>query len=119
MCISHKFCDGATKETFFNCWADIHRARGSSSKKIVPDFSMASLEFPPVESSEYYMSIMEQLWFSDECKYTTKRFVFDYKAIETLQAKAKGESVDNPSRIKALSSFWSQICGLTMNLRVK
>ncbi|EEF27961.1 Anthranilate N-benzoyltransferase protein, putative [Ricinus communis] len=110
VCMSHKITDATTMSAFLNNWAN--NLRGFSSKKIIPDLSVASSCFPPLESpsSQTYLALMEKLWSSDEHKDITKRFVFDANAILNLKAQAKSESVDNPTRIKAISSFIWKCC---------
>ncbi|CAK7327570.1 unnamed protein product [Dovyalis caffra] len=109
LCLSHKVIDGVSGSTFLNSWAA--NAQGSCIERINPDLSEASLRFPPQDPSllQNYISLTEKRVFK-EGKYISKRFVFDAKAIATLRAIAKSDSVENPSRIETLSAFIWKFC---------
>jgi shikimate O-hydroxycinnamoyltransferase len=106
---SHKLVDGGTAKAFLSAWAS--KSRGEHTEAIQPDFSKASLFFPPRNPlPRNHISLMETLWFT-EGNYITRRFVFDPKAIAMLRAKAKAGKPDTkPSRTETLSCFIWKCC---------
>ncbi|WCJ42989.1 HXXXD-type acyl-transferase family protein [Euphorbia peplus] len=61
--------------------------------------------FPPRKSlPSRYTSFMHSKWFGKNlCK--TRRFVFDANAVSALRTKGRSESVENPTRVEAISAF--------------
>ncbi|KAL5557741.1 hypothetical protein UlMin_033952 [Ulmus minor] len=109
VCISHKILDGAALSTFLKAWSSISMAGSSKEATIFPSFDTISL-FPP-----------DDLWLRDEFKMlwdsflgkgnsVTKRFVFDSSSISTIKARATSSSLQNPTRVEAVSAFiWKYI----------
>ncbi|CAK7338648.1 unnamed protein product [Dovyalis caffra] len=116
---SHKIIDGRTASAFLNSWSWAANPTGSKKSSIVPDKLMeASSRFPPLGQplSQIVSPLAGKLLF-DDGNYITRRFVFDAKAITTLRAEAKGDGIENPSRIEALSCFIWKSCTTAARLR--
>ncbi|KAK9901884.1 hypothetical protein M0R45_001880 [Rubus argutus] len=100
---SHKLCDGLAANSILESWAAIFR--GKRAKIIHPNFSQASLVFPPrALLPKKYLDLADSFWFKEN-NYVTRRFVFSVKAIATLQEKLRSKCVPKPSRIEVLTCF--------------
>lgn len=100
---SHKLCDGLAANSILESWAAIFR--GKRAKIIHPNFSQASLVFPPrALLPKKYLDLADSFWFKEN-NYVTRRFVFSVKAIATLQEKSRSKCVPKPSRIEVLTCF--------------
>ncbi|THG19521.1 hypothetical protein TEA_027427 [Camellia sinensis var. sinensis] len=117
LCISHKILDGAALSTFVKGWS----ATACGSKEVVyPDFIATSL-FPTNDLwlRDSSIAMWGSLFKIGKC--TTRRFAFDASAIANLKAKAASNSVQNPTRVEAVSAFiWKcamaaseETCGFT------
>lgn len=97
--LTHKIADGHSYFTFMRAWASV--TRGLST--ISPSF-VASKIFPGVTSLEHFMPSK----FLSTKLLSTKRFVFDSKALGSLQAQSIASTTkDGPTRTEATSSlFW-------------
>ncbi|KAJ4715321.1 vinorine synthase-like, partial [Melia azedarach] len=101
--IEHMVCDATTFRLFLNNWAAINRK--STEEVILPNYNASSL-FPPVnEDPKAAASTSPMAAFFKIGRPATRRFVFDAKAIANLKARATGSSVQNPSRVEAVSAF--------------
>uniref|UniRef100_A0A2N9FTG6 BAHD acyltransferase n=1 Tax=Fagus sylvatica TaxID=28930 RepID=A0A2N9FTG6_FAGSY len=104
VCISHRLADAAMISMFIKGWADM--ALGSG-EEVVPEFSAASRlpprrDFSPTPPA---MNLMNE-------KRATKRYVFDASKIASLKAKAASASVEQTTRIEAVSALiWK--CAMT------
>ncbi|KAF3434038.1 hypothetical protein FNV43_RR25141 [Rhamnella rubrinervis] len=111
----HKVSDGNTVSYLLKSWAAIFS--GSPDKVIHPDLAKSSSLFPPRHDMPLnYSALMDHLWFK-ESNYVTRRFVFNAESISKLRAKAKSESVPEPSRIETLTCFiWKQAMAASWKL---
>ncbi|KAE8660051.1 putative Cysteine-rich RLK (RECEPTOR-like protein kinase) 8 [Hibiscus syriacus] len=103
LCAFHKVFDGTTVSAFMNSWAAF--SRGSNGEIPNPGLLGASSRFfPPIESMPDNADV-KSLFFNDVRRKITRTYVFDANAISTLKMKAKGKSLEHPSRVLALSAF--------------
>ncbi|XP_021723702.1 vinorine synthase-like [Chenopodium quinoa] len=109
----HKIFDGASWGNFLNTWAAVAN-QGVDQKIVKPDFATAISLFPPCSWASKRSSkilttraLLDGGNHEDEDDQTcvVKAFVFIPEAIAKLQAMAKSELVNNPTRIEALSAF--------------
>ncbi|CAK7325400.1 unnamed protein product [Dovyalis caffra] len=102
--VLHKLVDGGTMKAFISTWTSV--SRGDHTEVIQPDFTEASIFFPPRNSHpQNNLSLMESVWFT-EANYITRRFAFCSDAIAMLRDKAKfGKPDTRPSRVETLSCF--------------
>ncbi|KAJ4702260.1 vinorine synthase-like [Melia azedarach] len=104
--ISHTIADGATFSSFLKSWAAI--ARKNPEAAILPKFVASSL-FP--QNDAYTREVCSSVMFATNVKfgkYVTRRFVFDPSAIAKLKAKAKSSTVQNPTRVEAVTALLSK-----------
>ncbi|GAB4824592.1 hypothetical protein Ancab_007465 [Ancistrocladus abbreviatus] len=101
-CFSHKFMDVKSISTFLSSWSTVMR---DEKETMDPDFTIGALTFTPMDP-EAYVPLKPTL------RSTTvlKRLVFDSSSINALKSRAKSESVPNPTRVEAVSSFlWKHL----------
>ncbi|KAL4285647.1 Vinorine synthase [Arachis hypogaea] len=111
MCNLHTLLDASSCITFLKTWFAI--SRGSTEEISFPDFSSAPSLFPPrVNTSGLMRSGVLNLGRNIEIETlcTTRRFLFDFKAMNELISKAalgnNGRMMNtNPTRYQAVSSF--------------
>lgn len=108
LCISHKILDGNGLKTFLKSWAEM--ANGTEEiHNVCPNFVASSL-FPANDDLWLRDSSMA-MWRSmfKKGKSSTKRFVFDAAAINTLKAMATSDSgrsnLRSPTRVETTSAF--------------
>ncbi|KAL1357844.1 hypothetical protein HN51_009701 [Arachis hypogaea] len=111
MCNLHTLLDASSCITFLKTWFAI--SRGSAEEISFPNFSSAPSLFPPrVNTSGLMRSGVLNLGRDIEIETlcTTRRFLFDFKAMNELISKAalgnNGRMMNtNPTRYQAVSSF--------------
>ncbi|MED6144434.1 hypothetical protein PIB30_015647 [Stylosanthes scabra] len=112
MCNLHTLLDASSCATFLKTWFAI--SRGSAEEISWPDFSSAPSLFPPMMNPSGLMrsgvlNIGRDIQIETMC--TTRRFLFDFKAINELKSKATVGNDDGrmmntrPTRYQAVSSF--------------
>lgn len=111
-CISHLLGDGATFNLFMKTWAAISAASASKKEEAISSHSPsydASAIFPHYEAYPRDLNRNSQLArFRKTGRVVTRRLVFGAKAIADLKAKASSSSVQNPTRVEAVSALLSK-----------
>lgn len=95
VCISQKISDAITATIFIKDWA----ATAAGASSLLPLFNAAAI-FPPRNFS--FTKTASKL---QKEAYVTKRFVFEASKIAALKAKAASESVENPTRVEAVTGL--------------
>ncbi|KAJ4715317.1 vinorine synthase-like [Melia azedarach] len=113
--LSHKVCDETTTSSFMRTWSAI--ARKNIEETICPDCDAASL-FPPSDEFLSELTFAAQVIpFVKTGRVATRRFVFEATAIANLKAKATSLSLQNPTRVEAVSALLSKCIIRVMNKR--
>ncbi|XP_038686474.1 BAHD acyltransferase BIA1-like [Tripterygium wilfordii] len=112
VCLSHKIADGTTYTTFMKVWASI--AREASEVVHLELFAGATL-FPPIDYK--LPSNVNFLLFKDKSR-ISKRFIFTASNIDALKAKITSASVQQPTRVEAITALiWK--CAMTASRSIK
>ncbi|CAN0839239.1 Stemmadenine O-acetyltransferase, partial [Linum grandiflorum] len=111
ICSLHKSHDGSAANSFLRSWAATNRNVAARREVKQPDYSGGVLTFPPVRSlPPEYTSVLKGMWFGSKGNPVTRRFVFDSESISKLRQKASSQTLENPTRVDALSNFiWKSI----------
>ena len=125
--VSHLIVDGVAISTFLKAWAaaaaqiqsghqfiNVFPSFGGATFKCIPDspsFDGATL-FPPIldeqgKSANPTEATMRGLYwrFAKKGRCVTNRFVFEASAVAKLKEQAATSSLQNPSRVEAVSAF--------------
>lgn len=102
LAMSHKLIDAASLRKFLDTWA----ATSSGYKQVLaPEFGAASI-LPPLEILKaQVLAPIESVKKKEKNKSVTRRYVFGAAEIEALRFKAASESVQNPTRVEAVSAL--------------
>ena len=98
--ISHKIADASTLSLFINTWSSM--AIGSVNRVKTPEFSSASL-FPPMDLELPNRVNPHKESVKQNC--LTRRYVFESSKIAILKSKLASSSVENPTRVEAVSAL--------------
>ncbi|KAK7271037.1 hypothetical protein RJT34_26625 [Clitoria ternatea] len=106
LCNLHTILDAYSCSAFVKTWSSIYK--GSKEELAKPDFFFASSFVPPRNTfgvRSGVLSINQSSNVEEKC--TTRRFLFDTKAINGLKAMLESEGMINttPTRYKVVSSF--------------
>ncbi|PRQ27334.1 putative vinorine synthase [Rosa chinensis] len=110
--VSHMIVDGIAISNFLKAWAaaTAHSLSGQSVHEL-PDFDAATL-FPPIldeqgKRTHPREATMRGLYrrFAKRGRCVTNRFVFEASAVAKLKEQAATSSLQNPSRVEAVSAF--------------
>lgn len=96
VCISHKIADTETLSMVLNSWSQV-AISGSSDGVKFPEFNAASI-FPPSDSKPH-------ITIPHHDGVITKRVVFESSKIVSLKAKATGATVQQPTRVEAVTAL--------------
>lgn len=106
LCNLHTILDACSCSAFLKTWSTI--CKGSSRDKISwPDFSSAASFFPPRNTCGVRAGVLNiNSGSSIETKCTTRRFLFNAKAINELKAMVENDGMSTKTtRYQAVSSF--------------
>ncbi|KAJ0086060.1 hypothetical protein Patl1_09412 [Pistacia atlantica] len=105
--ISHMIADGNALSSFLKSWAATAR-KNTEEAVPVPIFDNSTV-FPPNDLFPREATMMATVIpFFKIGRSITRRYVFDASAIATLKAKATSSSVQNPTRVEAVSALLSK-----------
>ena len=105
LCNLHTLLDACSCSAFLRTWSSI--CKGSREDISWPDFSSAPSLFPPRNTLGVRAGVLNIGRGSNiEAMCTTRRFLFDAKAINDLKSKAGNDGMyTKPTRYQAVSSF--------------
>lgn len=102
VCVSHKLTDATSVGLFMKSWSAIS-SQGSIQTVGSPVFDTCKI-FPPGNFSESSPApVVEPEIKTNQT--LSKRFVFDSRSIEALQARASSFEVTQPTRVEAVSAL--------------
>ncbi|XP_004292913.1 PREDICTED: vinorine synthase-like [Fragaria vesca subsp. vesca] len=111
--VSHMIVDGVAISTFLQAWAaaTAQNQSGDQCIHVLPSFDGATL-FPPIHDEQGKFAhpteaTMRGLYrrFAKKGRCVNKRFVFEASAVAKLKELAATSSLQNPSRVEAVSAF--------------
>ncbi|KAK7364615.1 hypothetical protein VNO80_13354 [Phaseolus coccineus] len=107
LCNLHILLDAYSCSAFLKTWFAI--CKGSKEEISWPDFFSASSSFPPrntIGVRAGMLNINKDLNIEEIC--STRRFLFDYKAINELKSMSTTSDETKPTRYQVVSSFISK-----------
>ncbi|KAJ0025543.1 hypothetical protein Pint_09251 [Pistacia integerrima] len=105
--VSHMIADGNALSSFLKSWAATAR-KNTEEAVPFPIFDNSTV-FPPNDLFPREATMMATVIpFFKIGRSVTRRYVFDASAIATLKAKATSSSVQNPTRVEAVSALLSK-----------
>jgi shikimate O-hydroxycinnamoyltransferase len=107
LCNLHTILDAYSCSLFLKTWSSI--CKGSNDEICEPNFSIASLTFPPRNTFGVRAGVMNiNKGLEIEVKCSTRRFLFDNKSINDLKiASTKNDGINTklPTSYKVVTSF--------------